>query len=112
MEDEQFKTRVIETLAKHSVRLEDVHQATKDLTKLPERMSLIEQENDQLFKGLKAIDAKVDKIDKKLGDHIAHDEDKQEQIAKWLIRLTFGVGLLMVIVMGGDKTVKWIMTLI
>lgn len=95
MDDEQFKIKVIEGLAKNTAITENIHAEVKELKKLPERMSSLEKD--------------MTIISNRLDQHISTDEISMKALKKWIFVMTVIVGVIAIGTFGKDEVISWMM---
>lgn len=101
MNDDDFKIKVVESLARNETRTEDIHQTVKQLEKLPERISLVEQDQQHLHKAITKLGVELDKHTQ--ADYIAFGA-----IRKWLGMLTAVLLVTLAGVYGHEKVMGWL----
>ena len=101
MDDNRFKEKVIEELTRTSTRVQDIHSEVKRLKDLPERVSLVEKDNDYLHQNLTQLGVKLD-------SHVQEDTKAFKALRNAI--LVLGAIMLVVLVgtFGPEQIITWL----
>lgn len=101
MADKDQDYQIITTLAETKQKVADMHDDIRQLKNLPERISLVEKDNNMLHSEIKNVAVKLD-------EHIQQDSKAFTLLRKWMIGLTALSLIILVSVFGAKQVITWL----